>query len=166
MNKLNARPYPLGANIDSSGCNFSVFSPTTRSIQLALFHSDGVQYELYPLEHNYAGVLYTYIPGIRAGQKYGYVIELDDGTPQLISDPYAKAIDDKLHYVPPYTPEKSFTIAKSITVNDQFDWQDSKQPKIPLDEMVLFETHVKGITQLNLEVENKVRGKYLGLIDH
>jgi glycogen operon protein len=165
MNKLNARPYPLGANIDSSGCNFSVFSPTTRSIQLALFHSDGVQYELYPLEHNYAGVLYTYIPGIRAGQKYGYVIELDDGTPQLISDPYAKAIDEKLHYVPPYTPEKSFTIAKSITVNDQFDWQDSELPKIPLDEMVLFETHVKGITQLNLEVENKVRGKYLGLID-
>lgn len=165
MNKLYARPYPLGASLDPSGCNFSIFSPTTRSIQLALFNSDGVQYELHPLKHNYAGVLYTHILGIQAGQKYGYVIELDDGTKQLISDPYAKAIDGKLHYVPPYTPEKSFTIAKSIVIDDQFDWQGSKQPKIPLDEMVLFETHVKGITQRNLDVKDDVRGKYLGLID-
>jgi glycogen operon protein len=165
MKKLSARPYPLGASLDPSGCNFAIFSPTTRPIQLALFDADGVQYELHPLEHSYAGVLYCYRSGVQAGQKYGYVIELDDGTSQLISDPYAKGLDGMLQYTPPYTAEKSFALAKSIVVDDQFDWQDSEQPKIPLDEMVLFETHVKGVTKLNSEVAEIVRGKYLGLID-
>ena len=165
MTKLHARPYPLGATVDSGGCNFSIFSPTSQPIQLALFNDKDNQYELHSLDQSYAGVLYTYLPNITAGQRYGYVIGLDDGTLQLISDPYAKALDGNLYYEPPYTAEKSFTMPKSVVVEDEFDWQESENPRIPLDEMVLFETHVKGVTQLNSDVKAQNRGKYLGLID-
>ncbi|MHA2939671.1 glycogen debranching protein GlgX [Vibrio sp. RC27] len=165
MTKLYARPYPLGATIDLSGCNFSIYSPTTKPIQLALFDGKTDTYTLHPLENNYAGVQYTYLSSIEPGQKYGYVIEQEDGELQLISDPYAKALDKELNYEPPYTAEKSFTMAKSTVVDDLFDWQNIEKPDIPLDETVLFETHVKGVTQLNQEVNKVVRGKYLGLID-
>ncbi|MFX3893553.1 hypothetical protein ACJBV7_10715, partial [Streptococcus suis] len=60
--------------------------------------------------------------------------------------------------------EDSFELAKCIVISDDFDWQDSHKPAISRDEMVLFETHVKGITQLHPNVDDTVRGTYLGLI--
>jgi isoamylase len=165
MNDLCAQPYPLGATIVNGGCNFSIFSPSVKSIQLALFNQQKNEYESYPLDHEYAGIRYTYLPNIEAGQKYGYIIKDEDDTIRLISDPYAKALDHPLHYEPPFSAEKSFSMAKCIVVDDgDFDWQESNKPLIPLEDTILFETHVKGVTQLNKEVLEQDRGKYLGLI--
>ncbi|MCV5343466.1 hypothetical protein OFC87_41695, partial [Escherichia coli] len=77
----------------------------------------------------------------------GYVVTHRD-EPLLISDPYAKSLDKALHYHPPYTPAKSFDMPKCVVIEDTFDWQETDHPRIPREDMVLFETHVKGLTQL------------------
>ncbi len=164
MYKVSAQPYPLGATVDSDGCNFAVFSPANQSIQLAIFDATGSSYKLYPLEHRYADVQYTYLAGIKPGQKYGYVIELDDGELHFISDPYAKAVDTPLYYAPPFSAAKSFDMAKCVVTDNDFDWQDTTRPQIPLDETVLFETHVKGVSKLNRNILKEHRGKYLALV--
>ncbi len=163
MKMTHAQPYPLGATINADGCNFSIFAPTAQSIQLALFNEQGTHYQLYELDNEYAGIRYTFIANISAGQKYGYVIHLEDGTLHLISDPYAKALDAPLHYIPPFNSIKSFRMAKCVVVDDKFDWQETVKPGIPLDETILFETHVKGVSQLNQQIHPEHRGKYLGL---
>ncbi len=157
-----SRPYPLGATLDGSGCNFSVYAPDNKSIKLALFDDQG-HYKTYPLDNRYAGVKYTYLKEIKAGQKYGFIIDID-GEPHYISDPYAKAIDKELTYQLPFNSAKSFQLAKCVVTDDQFDWQQVPKPDLARDQMVLFETHVKGVSKLNPEVPANQQGKYLGLV--
>lgn len=157
-----SRPYPLGATTDSQGCNFSIFAPDVEDIKLALFEKSG-EFKTYPLDSEYAGIKFTHIAGITAGQRYGYIIEVKNKA-HFISDPYAKAIDKPLHYQVPFSSDKSFQLAKCVVVDDAFDWQGVTPPNRPRDEMVLFETHVKGLTKLNPSVSPSHQGCYLGLI--
>ena len=46
-------PYPLGATLNSDGCNFSVYAPDHNNIFLALFDEDN-QFQTYPLNNEYA----------------------------------------------------------------------------------------------------------------
>lgn len=154
-------PYPLGATLNSDGCNFSVYAPDHNNILLALFNEDN-QFQTYPLNNEYAGIQHIHIDGVKVGQKYGFIIHHPNGD-YLISDPYAKALEKPLHYTPPYTPIESFQIAKSVVVDNDFDWQGISKPLRPREEIVLFETHIKGVTKLNPDVPHCHQGRYLGL---
>ncbi|MGD8171703.1 glycogen debranching protein GlgX [Vibrio sp. TRT 21S02] len=162
MTVTNSRPYPLGATLDETGCNFSIYAPDSQDLQLALFDDQG-GYTTHPLGNEQAGVRYTHIEGIQAGQRYGYLCTVADLT-HYISDPYAKSLDQPLTYKLPFTADTSFTLAKCVVIKDDFDWQNVVAPKRCRNEMILFETHVKGVTMLNPQVEEACRGKYLGLI--
>ncbi|MCE7612871.1 glycogen debranching enzyme, partial [Vibrio fluvialis] len=162
MKTTCSRPYPLGATLDPNGCNFAVYAPANKDLLLALFHADG-SYETHPLESEYAGIQHTYVEGIKAGQKYGFIVQHGDDL-LCLSDPYAKALDKNLTYEVPFKPASSFDLAKCVVIDTQFDWQDTPKPERPREEMVLFETHVKGVTKQNPEVEKGLQGTYLGLI--
>ncbi len=157
-----SRPYPLGATLHETGCNFAIHAPDCPSIRLALF-DEKKQFKTYELENEYAGIRYTFIPGIKAGQKYGYLVDSEEG-PLLLSDPYAKALDGPLHYKTPYSAEKSFAMPKCVVYQDDFDWQDTDHPRIAREEMILFETHVKGVSKLHPDVAVSEQGRYLGLV--
>ncbi|EKO3511906.1 glycogen debranching protein GlgX [Vibrio fluvialis] len=162
MKTTCSRPYPLGATLDPNGCNFAVYAPANKDLLLALFHADD-SYETHPLESEYAGIQHTYVEGIKAGQKYGFIVQHGDDL-LCLSDPYAKALDKSLTYEVPFKPASSFDLAKCVVIDTQFDWQDTPKPERPREEMVLFETHVKGVTKQNPEVEKGLQGTYLGLI--
>ncbi|MEZ9548811.1 MULTISPECIES: glycogen debranching protein GlgX [Vibrio] len=162
MTRTLARPYPLGATLGNTGCNFSIYSPDCKSLSLALFDEND-EFTTYKLENEYADIRYVFIDGIKAGQKYGFIADTDNG-PILLSDPYAKAINEPLDYVTPYTNEKSFAMAKCVVIDDTFDWQGVEKPRISREETVLFETHVKGLSQLHPEVATNTKGRYLGLV--
>ncbi|AYV23933.1 glycogen debranching protein GlgX [Vibrio mediterranei] len=162
MTQHQSSPYPLGATLDKRGCNFAIHAPDCPGIQLALF-DDNDNIQLFPLPNEYAGVRHTHISEVKAGQRYGFVIETCEER-HFISDPYAKSLDKALHYIPPFDASKSFELPKCVVIADDFDWQDTKLPRIPREEMVLFETHVKGSTKLNEKVPSQNRGKYLGLV--
>ncbi len=162
MNMQRSHPYPQGATLNENGCNFSIYAPGAPKIQLAIFDQHG-DFQSYPLVNEYAGIKHTFIPGVTAGTKYAYIVE-KDGKPHLISDPYAKAISRPLHYTLPFDSEKSFKLAECVVVDDQFDWQGIERPRRPREEMVLFETHVKGVSKLNPSVPEHQQGRYLGLV--
>ncbi|MDN3611976.1 glycogen debranching protein GlgX [Vibrio ostreicida] len=161
MTMLPSCPYPLGANLNHQGCCFSIHSPANKNIQLVLFDQEG-GYDTFPMESEYGDIRHTHIEGVKAGQKYAYLIE-DNQTPYLISDPYAKSLDTSLIYTPPFSPEQSFELAKSVVIDTYFDWQEVEKPNRPREEMILFETHVKGVSMLNPDVESDLKGRYLGL---
>ncbi|WP_413282603.1 glycogen debranching protein GlgX [Vibrio sp. MA40-2] len=163
MTDNRSRPYPLGATLDNKGCNFSIYAPNCPDISLVLFNGEDDGYEEFPLSNEYAGIKYTYIAEIKAGQKYGYTIATDEGDKLLLSDPYAKALEKPLHYATPYTNKKSWQMSKCVVIDTLFDWQGIEPPRIAREETVLFETHVKGVSKLNQEIEETKQGKYLGL---
>ncbi|GEA60097.1 glycogen debranching protein GlgX [Vibrio comitans] len=163
MSSKKSRPYPLGAELDKSGCNFSIHAPSCKEISLALFDSKG-EFKAYPITENYAGIKHIYVEGVAAGQEYGFIVIDPNGEKILLSDPYAKALSEPLHYKTPFSNEKSWSMAKSVVTSSEFDWQEVEPPRLARSEIVLFETHTKGLTKLNKKVPAKHRGKYLGLV--
>ena len=52
---------------------------------------------------------------------------------------------------------------RSYVQDDSFDWEGVTKPAIPLDHVVIYEAHVKGLTKLNPDLPEELRGTYAGL---
>jgi glycogen operon protein len=60
---------------------------------------------------------------------------------------------------------------RSIVVDEAFDWEGDRPQRRPLYESIIYETHVKGISQLHPDVSAEIRGTYAGMasrpvVDH
>ena len=131
-------------------------------------------------------VWHNYLPGIQPGQRYGYRVYgpydpakgLRCNPNKLLLDPYAKAIegnidgDESLYSYWFKSPEDVTSMntldsaphtMKSAVVNPYFDWGNDQQPNISYHDSVIYEAHVRGMTNLNLDVPPDIRGTYAGL---
>jgi glycogen operon protein len=59
----------------------------------------------------------------------------------------------------------------SVVINPYFDWANDRAPRTPYHETVIYEAHVKGMTQSHPAIPEALRGTYAGLahpaiIDH
>ena len=50
-----------------------------------------------------------------------------------------------------------------VVINPFFDWEGDRRLDIPYNESVIYEAHVKGLTQLHPDVPEELRGTYAGL---
>lgn len=183
--KMKIRPgkaYPLGATYDGVGTNFSIFSETAEKIELCLFDQQSKESRV-ELSEATGFCWHIYLPEVEPAQQYGYRIYgpwdpklgLRHNPGKLLLDPYAKAIAGQVNWqeaVFPYVFGKEDEInkidsapfvPKSVVIHPFFDWGNDQHPRIPLNETVLYELHVKGFTILNQEIPTEERGKYLGL---
>jgi glycogen operon protein len=180
---LPGRPYPLGATWDGAGVNFTLFSEGAESVELCLF--DGAEKEeRVAVRTQTEGVWHCYLPEARPGQLYGYRVygpyDPEGGRRfnpnKLLLDPYAKGLFGELDWryphfgyvlgkddLQPDAQDNAAGMPKSRVVDGAFDWGDSRPPGTPWDEMVVYETHVKGFTKLHPGVPEELRGTYLGL---
>jgi len=181
------KPFPLGPTWDGNGTNFAIFSENAERVELCLFdeHDAETRVELTERE---AFNWHCYLPGVGPGQRYGYRVHgpYDPANgkrfnpSKLLIDPYAKAIEGGVDWdaanVLPYVPsmdedadlqicenDSARAIPKSIVIDPTFDWGDDRPPDHPWHEMVIYEVHVKGFTQLSQEVREDLRGTYAGL---
>jgi glycogen operon protein len=180
------KAYPLGASWDGSGVNFSLFSENATGVELCLFDSEGKNEIRIPVANQTDQVWHIYLPEVRPGQLYGYRVdgpyEPAEGhrfnSAKLLLDPYARAINgiitwDDSHFG--YTighpdadmskderDSASFS-PKCIVTDPAFTWGDDVRPKIPWDKTIIYEAHVKGLTQLAPFVPEELRGTYAGL---
>ncbi|WP_434339151.1 glycogen debranching protein GlgX [Motilimonas cestriensis] len=159
------RILPLGAELTDTGCNFSIYSNSSR-IWLLLFDQNNQEITRFKLIEKRGKFWSTFIEGVKAGQNYGYVVESDDPNVhnKLLIDPYAKALNQALEWRPEIEqPNNHCWVAKSVVVDDSFDWQGVKKPRLKDSDVILYELHVKGFTWLNPKVPAELRGTYLGL---
>ncbi|NMO51737.1 glycogen debranching protein GlgX [Actinoplanes sp. TBRC 11911] len=175
-------PYPLGATYDGGGTNFALFSEVAERVELCLFGDDGTETRL-DLPEREALVWHGYLPRIVPGQRYGYRVHgpydpsrgLRCNPSKLLLDPYAKAIDGRnewsealfaYRFGDPLSRNDGDSAAfaqKSVVVNPFFDWGNDRPLRIPFWETVIYEAHVKGITQRHPGIPEDVRGTYSGL---
>jgi pullulanase/glycogen debranching enzyme len=76
-NHRQGRSFPLGATLSPEGVNFSVFSKSATRVELRLF--DGAEeaqparvIRLDPRRHRTYHSRHVFVPGLTAGQLYGY----------------------------------------------------------------------------------------------
>ena len=177
--------YPLGASYDGAGVNFALFSQVAEKVELCLFDDNDNETRVAMTEQN-SYVWHNYIPGLQPGQRYGYRVygpfDPDRGLRcnpnKLLLDPYAKAIEgnidgDESLFSYWFKSPDSITAMndldsaahtmKSVVVNPYFDWGNDQHPNIPYHDSVIYEAHVRGMTNLNQDVPPDIRGTYAGL---
>ena len=177
--------YPLGASYDGAGVNFALFSQVAQKVELCLFDEEDRETRVEMTEQN-SYVWHNYLPGIQPGQRYGYRVYgpydpakgLRCNPNKLLLDPYAKAIegnidgDESLYSYWFKSPEDVTSMntldsaphtMKSAVVNPYFDWGNDQHPNISYHDSVIYEAHVRGMTNLNLDVPPDIRGPYAGL---
>jgi len=188
LNLLPGSPYPLGATWDGKGVNFAVFSEHAESMELCLFKPDNDQkeYVRIKIEEVTHYVWHVYVPDLHPETLYGYraygPYDPHSGhrfnPNKLLLDPYAKAVsgtikwDDALfpYQIDDENQDLSFSlvdsapyIPKSVIIDNQFDWENDKAPKIPYHDTIIYEAHVKGFTKLCPEIPEEIRGCYAGI---
>ena len=65
---------------------------------------------------------------------------------QILLDPYAKAVTGQRHWGEKPEGNKPFVYHARV-VNSQFDWGNIKSLKTPLEDLVIYEMHVRGFTK-------------------
>jgi isoamylase len=174
--------YPLGATFDGNGTNFALFSEIAEGVELCLFDEDLTETKLDLTEVD-GYVWHGYLPGVQPGQRYGYRVSgpwdpekgLRCNPAKLLLDPYAKATCDDIRWGQSLfsydfgSPEQINTddsakdTMHGVVVNPFFDWSGDRAPRTPLAESVIYEAHVKGLTELHPDVPEDQRGTYGGI---
>ncbi len=176
------KPYPLGATFDGVGTNFSVFSEPAERVELCLFDADGAE-ERIDLPETTAFCWHGYLPDVGRGQRYGYRVHgpwdpangLRCNPAKLLIDPYAKAVEGEVrwdeavfahtHADPTVRNDADSAphMPKSVVISPFFDWENDRPLRVPVEESVIYEVHVKGATARHPEIEDELRGRYGGL---
>ncbi|WP_319436475.1 glycogen debranching protein GlgX [Mycobacterium sp. RTGN5] len=187
--------YPLGATYDGAGTNFSLFSEVADSVELCLIAKDGTETRI-ELDEVDGFVWHAYLPTITPGQRYGFRVHgpWDPSAghrcdpSKLLLDPYGKSFHGDFEFsqalysydldaedpasggTPPMIDSLGHTMT-SVVINPFFQWGSDRAPRTPYHETIIYEAHVKGMTQTHPGVPEELRGTYAGLghpavIDH
>ena len=180
-------PYPLGATFDGAGTNFSVFSEVADRVELCLIDDRNRETRI-ELDEVDVFVWHAYLPAVAPGQRYGFRVHgpwdpstgLRCDSSKLLLDPYGKSFDGHFDFtqalysydleaddpagggVPPRIDSLGHTMT-SVVINPFFQWGSDHAPRTPYHETIIYEAHVKGMTQTHPAVPKELRGTYAGL---
>ncbi|MGL5295276.1 MAG: glycogen debranching protein GlgX, partial [Aeromonas sp.] len=137
--------YPLGARLDDTGCHFCVWAPQSDKVELCLFDEQEQEHTRLALPGRHGQYRFGYVRGVQAGQRYGYRVY---GTSQegmlfdpqkLLIDPYAKALSRPTYWDEAlYQGDSAPMRAKSVVIDDRFDWQGVGKPHISPARTILY----------------------------
>jgi isoamylase len=174
---------PLGATVRPGGVNFSLFAKHATLIELLLFdHGAAAKpsriVPLDPARHRSYHYWHAFVPGISAGQVYGYRAHgpfapergLRFDPDKLLLDPYgiAAAVPDAFDRFAATRDGDNAAFAMKSVVADpaRYDWEGDLPLTQSLAEAVIYEMHVGAFTQHpSSGVAPERRGTYAGLIE-
>jgi glycogen operon protein len=168
--------------------NFALFSEHATKVELCLFDSVDEEQatQCIPMPEYTDQVWHAYLPEVLPGQLYGYRVhgpfEPQQGhrfnPNKIVLDPYAKALGrdvrwaDELFAYRIGDPEADLSFDErdnapytplAVVIDPAFTWGNDHPPRTPWHKTIIYELHVKGLTQLHPEVPERLRGTYAGL---
>ena len=160
------KAYPLGATYDGSGSNFAVFSEAAEYVELCLFDADGNETRLkLPEVDGY--IWHGFVPDVEPGQRCN--------PNKLLLDPYAKAIDGNFQWDQSLfsydfgdpdsrnDDDSAASMPKSVVINPFFDWGTDRPPQHEYADSIIYEAHVKGLTETHPDIPERSRGTYAAI---
>src|SRR5579859_6440165 len=174
---LKARPgnrTHLGATVQDDGVNFAVASTVADSVDVCLFDVSGTETR-FELDEYDAGTWHGVVPGITAGQAYGFRVHgpfepargLRCNPGKLLLDPYARAIAGAVTFnealLGDNDADSAPFVPRSLVAGQDYDWEGDAQPHRRSVDSVIYEVHVKGFTARHPDIPPELRGTYAGL---
>ena len=145
-----------GATAIPGGVNFTVHSHNASNIELLLFRrTEEEPFAVLPFPQHYRiGNVYSMIVFKLDIEEFEYAYRVDgpydpkrglifDKTRYLL-DPYAKAVTGQSQWGDSAPRGQHY---KARVVKDDFDWGSMAQPLIPMEDLVIYELHVRGFTK-------------------
>lgn len=177
-------------HVTDQGVDVAVYAAHATAVDLCLF--DGTKERRVRLEGPVHGVFSASVPGVVAGQRYGFRAhgpwEPAAGhrynPAKLLVDPYARGLVGELGYGPetyghvvderlvgnPYGDASEIDSAGFVPLSVVVDPREltspdptSNRPWVPWSRTVIYEAHVRGLTLLSDRMPEELRGTYAGL---
>jgi len=152
------KPLPFGATIVPEGVNFSVFSRFAISCDLVLFKKrEAEPYAIIPfLDEFRIGNVFNMVVFDLDYENIEYAFRMDGpfdtqvghwfNKDKILLDPYAKAISGRDIWGEPPDWDNKYQHRARIFFDD-FDWQGDRSLEIPMEDLVIYEMHVRGFTK-------------------
>lgn len=161
----------FGATIIPGGVSFTIHSHGATSCELLLFHRKAEEpYAILKFPENYKiGFVYSMIIFGIDVEEFEYAYRLDgpydekkglrfDRTKFLL-DPYAHAVTGQSQWGVKNNPRHGY---RARVVHNNFDWGLEQRASIPMEDLIIYELHVRGFTKApNSGVDHP--GTFLGL---
>ncbi|RXH55879.1 Glycogen debranching enzyme [Granulicella sibirica] len=165
------------------GANFSLFSANATGVTILFFdHVDATRSEksirLNPVVNRTGHYWHIFVPGVRAGQIYGYRADGPNDPPngkrfdssKILLDPYGRAVAVGANYSRGdacRAGDNTSSSMKSVVVDmSLFDWDGDAPLNHSFRNTIVYEMHVAGFTRHpNSGVPKQKRGSYSGVIE-
>jgi glycogen operon protein len=179
------RPSPLGAVSDNGGVNFAIYSAGAAAMELCLFDDQGQETGRHVLPQHTEGIWHGYLPGCTPGQRYAYRAHGDWDPAQglrfnpakLLLDPYARQLDGRFRWSPAvfdFVPDETGEVWRKseldsapflprCVITASAPPQTFERPNIPWQDLIIYETNVRGYTMRHPELAESERGTFRGL---
>ncbi len=145
-----------GATAIPGGVNFTVHSHGATGIELLLFHrQESEPFAVLPFPKHYRiGNVYSMIVFKLNIEEFEYAYRVDGpyepekgiifNRNKYLLDPYAKAVTGQSQWGVTSPHGQHY---KARVVKDDFDWGAIKQPLLPMEDLIIYELHVRGFTK-------------------
>lgn len=145
-----------GATAIPGGVNFTIHSNHATSCELLLFHRKATEPFVvmkFPEQYRIGNVYSMIVFGLNI-EDFEYAYRMDgpydfkkglifDRTKYLL-DPYAKAVTGQSVWG---NPVGTHNVYKARVVKNDFDWDGFVEPYIPMEDLIIYELHVRGFTK-------------------
>jgi glycogen operon protein len=177
------RSSPLGATLSLGGANFSVYSKHATAVELLLFDcvddaAPARVIRIDPSTNRTYHYWHVFVPGVRAGQTYGYRAEgpydpssgLRFDRAKVLLDPYGRGTVVPKNYgreAAQKEGDNCATAMKSVVVDPcAYDWEGDMPLNRSSSWTIIYEMHVRGFTRHpSSGIAEKKRGTFAGLIE-
>jgi glycogen operon protein len=180
-------PHPLGATWDGRGTNFALFSANATKVELCLFDREGRrETQRIALAERTEDVWHVYLSHVAPGQLYGYRVhgpyEPEAGhrfnCNKLLIDPYSKRLGGTFTWTDAHfgyrTGSKSQDLSfdrrdnsrsmyKSVVTDSAHILHRQRPPSVSWEDTIIYEAHVKGLTQQRQDIAPELRGEFRAL---
>lgn len=145
-----------GASPVPGGVNFTVSSCYATRCELCLFHrTEDTPYAVLPIPDSFRiGSIYAIIVFDLKIDEFEYAYRMDGPNDpvrgllfdrsKFLLDPYARAVTGQSVWGERPAPGEFY---RARVVENNFDWGDFHDPNMPFQDMIIYETHVRGFTQ-------------------
>lgn len=145
----------FGAVAIPGGVNFTIHTHGATSCELLLFHRKAEEpYAVIPFPESYRiGFCYSMIVFDLDIEEFEYAYRLDGPYDEkkglrfdknkILLDPYARAVTGQSQWGHVNNAQHGY---RARVVQSNFDWGDQRHHSIPMEDLIIYELHVRGFT--------------------
>lgn len=151
----------LGVRLHDDAATLRVWSQNASSIRLVIFDETDLDWVVdeAELERRPGGVWEVTTALLQPGTRYALRVDGPHGpgnmfNPEtLLLDPYGRGL----------AQGDGYEDWRSVVIADGFDWGESAKPRVPMENTIIYEAHLKGATKRHPDVPPALHGTYAGL---